>query len=198
MLSMSHCTMEALGTQCRSPEVVWGPRHHPQSGGVGWRGSSQTTATARSCSRASVWQDLPAHGEKEHSRALQGLCSDTGRWARAHRPVPDNGKQLTFHWDFAAEGRAAFPLPGRSAAHKDRSMGLGLLPPGEAPFSQLAGCSGDCHYGKVRADGGHLLWPLRPPLPAHRSLWGLPSLGALQLPKTPRASCSSPGLRKQP
>lgn len=134
-----HCTMKALGTQCRSPEwggcMVWTPCHHPGWGGV--EGPNQTPATAHSWSRASVMPDLPVQGAKEPGRSLQALCSNAGRWVRAHRP---SARQWgAFNWDFAAEGRAASPLPGRSAARKDGGTGLGLLPCGEVPFSQLAG-----------------------------------------------------------
>lgn len=96
--------------------------------------------------------------------------------------MPDNREQLTFRWDFAAEGRAASPLLGGSAACKDGDTGLGLFPCRGVPFSQLAGCSADCHRRKVSADGGWSWWPIRPPLPAHRSWWGLPFPGICSFP----------------
>lgn len=144
----------------------------------GMGGSSQTAAAAHSCSRSRVLPAFPVQGGKEHRRSLQHCAATPGGGRGLTDPVPDNEEWLTFHWDFAAEGGAASLLLGRSAACDVWGTGLALLPCREMPFSQLDGCSSDCHHGKVSADRGRCQWPVKPPLPAHRGWWGCPFPGS--------------------
>lgn len=68
--------------------------------------------------------------KEERSRAEFGKnCTVTrGDGRGLIDPVPHNGEQLTFPWDFAAKGKAASLLPGYSAACTDGGTVLGLLP----------------------------------------------------------------------
>lgn len=167
--------MNALGTQHRSPEVrtVWTGDHSTTHSQAEWDGGLQPN---RSCCplllQSQGAASLPCAGGKEHGRSLQDCAATPGGGQGLTDPVPDNEEWLTFHWDFAAEGGAASLLLGRSAACDDQGTGLGLLPCREIPFSQLDGCSSDCHHGKVSADRGRCQWPVKPPLPAHRGWWG--------------------------